>query len=122
MTFYRRYAEQVTNSIPVVYKNFVDKLQKKKFSHIQTYNIISQDLAIFLKLSILKDTDTIETIKLLKNHFENYENIYYNRKLYKILKKYKKEVFAIRRPDKRKRKAFRTSVGLKLRKITLFKL
>ncbi|MEA1916325.1 MAG: glycosyltransferase family 2 protein [Campylobacterota bacterium] len=122
MTYYRRYAEQVTSAPPVVYKNFPDKLKQKKAVRVDAGNVFVKDLNVFLTLKILKDEDTIKIIKLLIEHFRHHEHTYYHRELHKILKKYRDEVFAIMRPSKRKRRAFRTSVGLKLRTMTLFKL
>jgi glycosyltransferase involved in cell wall biosynthesis len=122
MTYYRRYAEQVTNAPQVIYENFAHKLRHKKQSRIAAAKVFVKDLDVFLSLKILKDEDTIKLIKLLKEHFEQHERTYYNRKLHKMLKKYKDEVFAITRPSKRKRRPFKTAIGMKLRTLTLFKL
>ncbi len=122
MTYYRRYADQVTNKPIVVYEKFSHKLEHKKTSRIAAAKVFVKDLDVFLSLKILKDKDTIKLIKLLKEHFEQHERTYYNGKLHKMLKKYKDEVFAITKPSKRKKRPFKTAIGMKLRTLTLFKL
>jgi hypothetical protein len=122
MIYYRRYSEQVTNVEKVVHKNFFTKLDFKKTQRLKTVDIRATDMEAFKSLKILKDEDTILIIDLLTKHFRNYENVYFDMKLYKLLKKYNEEVFAGFRPSKRKRRAFRTATGMKLRTLTLFKL
>ena len=122
MTYYRRHEEQVTHLSIVKYTSFLDKLQKKQIKHKLLAANIVNNMKAFLSLEILKNKETIELINLLKEHFSNYHNVYYDKKLYKKLQKYQNQIFAILPPSKRKKRIYRTSIGLKLRKITLFKL
>lgn len=69
---------------------------------------------MFFSLKILKNKESRDIIEMLIKHFENYEHIYYNKPLHKILKKYKNDIFAIRKKNKRIKRAMRASLGLKL--------
>lgn len=120
MTYYRKYEGQVTHQGDVIPKNIFKRLQYKKNLRLKVANIRKKDIEAFLSLSILKDDDTIRLLHLLLEHYENYEKIYFNYTLYKMLKKYTKEVFCSIRESKRGRRAFRTAVGLKLKQLSLF--
>ena len=120
MTYYRRYSEQVTHVEKKEHKNFFEKLKYKQEERMKVAQIRAQDLEVFKSLSILKDEETLKIINLLLEHFNNYQNAYFNIQLYKILKKNTSEVFAGFRPSKRRKRAFRNAVGLKLRTLTLF--
>lgn len=122
MTYYRRYPEQVTHSPKVISENFIDKLKQKQDIKIKEMRVTLQDLEILATIPKLKNSNTLDIIKLFIEHFHNYKNIYFNISLYKILMRYNDEVFAILKKSKRKRRAFRSAVGLKLHKLTLFKL
>ncbi len=122
MTYYRRYPEQITVRVEKSYKGFFDKFKQKKQSRLKDAQILIDDLKAFLSLSILKDAETIELLKLLLKHNTNYANIYYDKKLHKILKKYQNEIFAMVKKKIRNKRAFRTAIGLKFRTVTLFKL
>ncbi len=93
MTYYRRYADQVTNKPIVVYENFSHKLKHTKISRIDAAKVFVKDLDVFLSLKILKDKDTIKLIKLLKEHFENIQNIHFNKFLQTKLLEYENEIF-----------------------------
>ena len=120
MTYYRKYSGQVTDKAKPKPKNILEKLQQKKDLQIEVARIRKDDLEAFDSLSILPDDATKEIIKLLLQHYTNYSKIFFNFKLYKILKQYTQEVFASNRPNKRPRRAFRTAVGLRLRVVSLF--
>ena len=120
MTYYRRYPEQVTKSREKNYESFFDRFEKKKDIRLKSANVAIKDLNLFLSLKILKNEETREIIEMLIKHFENYEHIYYNKSLHKILKKYKDDVFAIRKKNKRNKRVIRTSMGLKLHTKTFF--
>lgn len=122
MTYYRRYAEQITHHHKVQSKHIFDKIHNKELIKVKENSVILTNLEVFKTLEILKDKETINIINLLIEHYINYKKIFFSFNLYAILKRNDDEVFAIFRPSKRKRKAFRTSVGLKLQKLTLFKL
>ncbi len=122
MTYYRRYTEQVTNQVEIKYKNFFDKLEQKKKGKLNFAKAIVNNIDSYLSLTILKDKETIKTMKLIKEHYTKYEDIYYNKALHKALKKHKEEIFAITSPNKRTKRAFRTALGLKFRALTLYKV
>lgn len=122
MTYYRRYAEQVTNRENIVHDSFFKKLKYKKESRIKAVEARLTDLKLFKSLVILRDKNTIEIVDLLIEHYQNYENTYFNKKLYIALRKNLNEVFASFRKQKRAKVAFRTALGLKFRTMTLFKI
>ena len=122
MTYYRRYSEQITKKREKNYESFFDRLEKKKELRLKNAKVAVKDLKLFLSLKILKNEETKEIIRTLIKHFENYEDIYYNKSLHKILKKYKNDVFAMRKRNKRDKRVIRTSMGLKLHQRTLFVL
>jgi glycosyltransferase involved in cell wall biosynthesis len=120
MTYYRRYSEQVTNVNKATHKSFLDKLQYKKNRWIELVEERKKDLEIFRTLPILKDKNTIYILESLIEHLNNYKNIYFNFKIYRIFKENLEDIFAGFRPKKRAKKAFRNAIGLKLRVATLF--
>lgn len=121
MTYYRRYEQQITNKVQKEeYKGFESRLSIKEKSKIDIAKTIITDLNVYKDYHLLKNTSTLEVINLILDLYENYENINFSIKLYKILKKYEDEVFAIQKKKKRYKMSIRTSVGLKLHKKTLF--
>lgn len=120
MTYYRKYEGQVTHQGDVIPKNIIKRLQYKRNLRLKVAKIRIKDIEAFLSLSILKDNDTILLLNLLLEHYKNYEKIYFNFKLYKILKKYTQEVFCSIRESKRNRRAFRNAVGLRLKELSFF--
>lgn len=121
MTFYRRYNEQVTCHEKQTHKSYFEKLKYKKENLTNQAKNKTNNLEAFKSLSIL-DNDTKKIINLLIWHFSNYEDIYLNTQLYNILKSNADNIFAVYPPNKRKKQAFRHSVGLKLQLITLFRI
>ncbi len=119
-TYYRRYDEQVTKAREKDYKNFIDRFNQKKQIRIEDAKVLHRDLETFLTLDLLKDKETIRIIKALSDHYRNYAKITYNKPLAKLLKRYKDEIFAIRKPQKRAKRIFRTAIGLKFHLYTLF--
>ena len=121
LTYYRRYADQVTHieNIPKPF-NPITRFFFKKDAYTKTAKAYVPALKTFYDANLVKNQDTIRLIKELLYQFENYEAIYFNFSLYKLLKKYENEVFCSIRPSKRKRRAFRLSVGLRLKTLTLF--
>jgi len=117
MTYYRRYVEQVTNTRDNDYGNFFMRLEKKKSLRLEAAKVAVKDLQNFLSLTILKDKECIEIIKMLIKHFENYAYIYYNIPLHRLLKKYEEEIFEIRIKNKR---VIYTAMGLQLHAKTFF--
>lgn len=122
MTYYRRYSEQITKKREKDYEGFFDRFEKKKAFKVKSAKIAVKDLTAFLSLSILKNEETKEIIEMLIKHYENYEDLVFNKPLYQILKKHQDDVFAISKKDKRAKRALRTAMGLKLHTRTLFVL
>jgi glycosyltransferase involved in cell wall biosynthesis len=120
LTYYRKYSGQVTDKQKPKPKNFFEKLKQKKDLQLEVADIRKKDLQAFSSLKILGNDATREIVEALLEHYKNYEQCFFNFKLYKLLKKYTQEVFASNRPSKRPRRAFRTAVGLKLRVASLF--
>ncbi|XOB61352.1 glycosyltransferase family 2 protein [Campylobacterota bacterium DY0563] len=119
LTYYRRYAEQITSTREKNYKSFIDRFQTKKASNLKSAKDIIDNLSIFETLEYL-DKDIKLIIKESLIHFNNFSNSYFNYKLFKILKKYKDEVFAIKKDKKRLKYIRRISYGLKAHIISLF--
>jgi len=122
MTYYRRYSEQVTKKRGKDYENFFDRFEKKRTLKMKQAKVAVKDLNVFLSLSILKNQETTELIKMLIKHYENYEQSYYNTNLHTMLKKYKDDIFAIQQSNKRDKRVTRTAMGLKMHTRTLFVL
>jgi glycosyltransferase involved in cell wall biosynthesis len=122
MTYYRRYSEQITKKREKDYEGFFDRLKKKKEFKVKSAKVAVKDLRTFLSLKILKNEETKEIIEMLIEHYENYEQLVFNKPLYKLLKKHKDDIFAMSKKDKRDKKAMRTAMGLKLHTRTLFVL
>jgi len=121
MTYYRRYEGQVTHQNTDMPKNIFKRLAYKKNLLLNTrINVNIKNIEAFLSLLILKDRESIILLNLLLNHYRNYEKIYFNFKLYNMLRKYTQEVFCSIRESKRNRRAFRNSVGLKLKLLSFF--
>jgi glycosyltransferase involved in cell wall biosynthesis len=120
MTYYRKYEGQVTHQGDVIPTNIFHRLQYKKNLRMKVANIRAKDCEAFLSLKILKDEDTIKILELLLKHYQNFEKIYFNYKLYKILHRYTEELFCSIRESKRPRRAFRTAVGMKLKVLSFF--
>ncbi len=93
MTYYRRYAQQVTHNPQVMSKNFFDKLEQKKEIKIKEMKVILKDLEVLSTLDILKGSQTLVVINLLINHFQNYQNIFFNFALHRALSRYSNEIF-----------------------------
>ncbi|WP_320034597.1 glycosyltransferase family 2 protein [Halarcobacter sp.] len=119
LTYYRRYAEQITSTREKNYKSFIDRFQTKKASNLKSAKDIIDNLSIFETLEYL-DKDIKLIIKESLIHFNDFSNSYFNYKLFKILKKYKDEVFAIKKDKKRLKYIRRISYGLKAHIISLF--
>nr|WP_321266213.1 glycosyltransferase family 2 protein [uncultured Sulfurimonas sp.] len=121
MIFYRKHDEQVTFSKKQTHKNYLQKLQYKKEILLEQVKNKIYNLEAFRTLSIL-DNDTKKLLDLLTLHYNNYEDIYFNTKLYNILKNNADDIFFLYPAKKRKKQAFRHSVGLKLNAMTLYKI
>lgn len=120
MTYYRRYSEQITKKREKDYESFFDRLKKKKEFKVKSAKVSVKDLRIFLSLNILKNVETKEIIEMLIKHYENYEHLFFNKPLYRILEKHKDDIFAMSKKDKRAKRAMRTAMGLKMHTSTLF--
>jgi len=120
MTYYRKYEGQVTHQGDIIPSNIFARLEYKKNLRLKVAKIRAADCEAFLSLKILQDKDTIKILELLLEHYKNFDKIFFNYKLYKLLKLYTQELFCSIRESKRNRRAFRTAVGLKLKIISFF--
>lgn len=120
LTLYRRYSEQITSVHKKEYKNFIHRFKEKKIKKIKYSMKHLNNLKAFSKLSILKDEELLEIINKSIYHFENYSKIFYNKKLYRILKKHKDNIFAIQSLKKRDKLVFKLSSGLKINTTSMF--
>jgi len=120
MTYYRRYSEQITKTREKNYENFFDRFEKKKNLRLESATASVKDLQNFLALSILTNVKTRDIIQMLIQHFENYEKIYYNFPLHRLLEKYQDDMFAMRKKNKRRKRVMRTAMGLKVHTRTFF--
>ncbi|PLY05629.1 MAG: hypothetical protein C0625_12415 [Arcobacter sp.] len=119
MTYYRRYSEQITKTREKDYKNFKDRFNTKKESNIKSAKDAIANLTIFKKIEVLDD-EIKQIIETSLNHLNNFENKYFSIELYKLLKKYKNEIFAIKKKNKRIKYVRRMSYGLKAHMASLF--
>jgi glycosyltransferase involved in cell wall biosynthesis len=120
MIYYRRYEEQITHQKEIISNGFFNRtkiLENRLLEHTKTK---ADDLKAFLELDTLQDDNTKKILQLLINHYTNYKNIFFNIKLYKTLKKFNNEIFAIRNSKNRKKELLSTVIGLKFHKITFF--
>ncbi|NOR55884.1 MAG: glycosyltransferase [Sulfurovum sp.] len=120
MTYYRRYSEQITKTREKDYEGFFDRFEKKKNIRQDNANVVVKDLENFLSLSIVTNKETKHIIHMLLEHFRLYGKIYYNFSLYRLLLQHQDDIFAIRKQNKRKKRAMRTAMGLKLHTSTFF--
>jgi len=120
MVYYRQHSNQITKDTKEKHTNFLLKLKKKKLGYIEKSKEVLNNVNALLKLKILDDNTTINILKSLKTHHENYEYIYYNRQLHKELRKYKKDLFAILDDKKQNKMPFQMSLGLKYKLMNIF--
>jgi len=118
-TYYRRYNEQITNNVKKSYTSIYTRFKKKEELYlinakkcISYYNILKFVKGI--------DNDMIAILDTIIEHYSNYEKGYFNLKMYKCLKKYKNEIFAIIKEHKRDRYTIKYSVKNKLKKLLLY--
>jgi len=118
-TYYRRYAEQITSNAKRNYISIYDRFKKKEElyltnakKYISYYNILKSVRGIDSDMKVILDT-VIE-------HYSNYEKGYFNFKMYKCLKKYKNEIFAMNKEHQRERYLIKYSAKNKLKKLLLY--
>jgi glycosyltransferase involved in cell wall biosynthesis len=120
LVFYRRHSAQVTNEAEKNYKSIKDRFQKK---NKKTIKWAEEHLNIFKSYSYiyndLKDADK-EILKEAINHHRNYNNKIFNLRLFKLLFLNKDRLFAFVPSNKRVKKAFIYSLGLRGHALTLF--
>ena len=121
MTYYRRYSEQVTKNVTKDYKSITDRLNKKENSYL----LHAQNLVNYCKaFSSVKeiDSDMKNILDTFIDHYSNYKEGYFNFKMQACLKKYKDELFAIKRGKTRNRYIARYSSKNKLLKIFFYSI
>jgi len=122
LTYYRRYTEQVTHKSKKQHKSFFSKMKYKRQRNIDNALLREKELLALRQLTISQNDDTIELLNELINHFHNYKVIFFNFKLYLLLRKYSNEIFAIIPYKKRLKKTRRYAIGLRLKELSLFSL
>lgn len=121
MTYYRRHQEQVTKTKPKNYKNFLDRLNIKRDRKTNDAKQFINDFTHYKNFStLIGDTQTAEILNALLSHFINYEKIFINFKLRRMLMEFSNELFAIIQKNRRIRQVKRLSMGLKFHQSTLF--
>jgi glycosyltransferase involved in cell wall biosynthesis len=120
MTYYRRYSDQITCARVKDYNGFFDRFRKKAKIRLDEARVIARDLYIMLDSGFITDQEGKKIVQLLIRHYEEYKNTVYNGELHKLLKKHKDKIFEIRKPGKRMKRVIRTSMGLRMHKLTCF--
>ena len=121
MTYYRRYSEQITRNVTKDYKSITDRLNKKENSYLlHAQNLVNYCNA-FRNVKEL-DNEIKNILDILIEHYSNYKEGYFNFKMQSCLKKYKDELFAIKRGKTRNRYITRYSSKNKLLKIFFYSI
>jgi glycosyltransferase involved in cell wall biosynthesis len=121
MTYYRRYNNQITHCEKISNKNSWIKYQQKSDNLIRKYNQHLKDLNSFNQLSTL-DSLTQEIISSLIIHFQKKHMWTFNFHLFKLLFKYRNQIFESFPPKRRLWLSISYSLGIKLHTLTLFKI
>lgn len=123
MIYYRRHVEQVTLH-PIKNKNFdyfKTRVRQKTDEKMRFTKMKLIDFTAFRELSIkINDSEMIELLGELIHHYQNYRKIIMNISLRKLLLRYKDEIFAIAKSEKREKRAKRAALGLKYYLYTFF--
>ncbi len=119
LTYYRRYSEQITSTREKNYKSLRDRFNTKKDSNIKSVKDAIDNILVFKTIDIL-DNEIKEIMEISLKHLTTFKNSYFSNKLFRILKKYKDEVFAIKKENKRMKYVRRISYGLKAHIISFF--
>jgi glycosyltransferase involved in cell wall biosynthesis len=123
MIYYRRHVEQVTLH-PVKTKNFdyfKTRIQQKTDEKMRFAQIRLIDFSAYRALSKrLGDKEMSGLLDMLIDHYQNYRKIIINVSLRNLLIRYKDEIFAIAKSEKRAKRAKRAALGLKYYLYTFF--
>lgn len=120
-TYYRRYSEQVTKDIERDYTSVFDRFKKKQVSYLITANNLIDSCKVFKTLNNI-DVDMGIILDTVIEHYSTYENGYFNFRMYRCLKKYKSEIFAIKKEHKVDRYIRKYSSKNKLQRLLIFSL
>ncbi len=121
MTYYRRYSEQITRNVTKDYKSIADRLNKKENSYLfYAQNLVNYCKAFRNVQEIDSEMKTI--LDIFINHYSNYKKGYFNFNMQTCLKKYKDELFAIKKGKTRNRYITRYSSKNKLLKIFFYSI
>ncbi|WP_419677751.1 glycosyltransferase family 2 protein [Aliarcobacter lanthieri] len=120
-TYYRRYSEQVTKDIERNYISVFDRFKKKEDSYLITAKNLIDSCTVFKTVKNI-DMDMDIILDTIIEHYSNYESGYFNFKMYRCLKKYKSEIFAIKKEQKVDRYIRKYSSKNKLQKILIYSL
>ncbi|QKF72664.1 glycosyltransferase, family 2 [Aliarcobacter faecis] len=121
MTYYRRYSEQVTKDSKKEYKTISDRLKKKEKSYLLHAENLVNYCKEFAKVKNI-DEDMKNILDIFIGHYSNYNKGYFNLKMRDYLKKYKNELFAIKREKTRDRYIKRYYFKNKLLKIFFYSI
>lgn len=111
MTYYRRYSEQITHKSRKSSNNIFKRAKIKKQYRIDQANYHFNNLLAFSQVEIIDNT-TRAIIEASIKHFKNYNNKFYSKDLFNLLKKHKDTVFAIKLKHERKNSANKIARGL----------
>jgi len=118
-TYYRRYREQITKTIEKNYTSIYDRFKKKEKRDLMNTKVILNNCNVFKNVRDL-DYDMKAILDIVIEHYSNYEKGYFNFKMYKCLKKYKDEIFAIKNEHKRNKYSIQFSCKSKLKKSCIY--
>lgn len=120
-TYYRRYDGQVTKHVEISYSSIFDKFKIKQNRYEEHAKVISDYCSEFRTVENL-DEETKNILDTIIEHNLIYDIGYFNLKMFKCLKKYKDELFAIKNTNKRNRYIRRYSAKNKLHNILMYSL
>jgi glycosyltransferase involved in cell wall biosynthesis len=123
MIYYRRHEEQVTLH-PIKRKDFTyfkTRIRQKTEEKIKFITMKLKDFSAYRKFSYdIGDEAMVELLDILIDHYQRYRSIVINYPLRKLLIRYKDELYAIAKSEKRLTRAQRASFGLKYYLYTFF--
>lgn len=119
--YYRRYNEQVTKHIEKNYNSIFDKFKKKENHWLNFARNVVNYCSAFKSIKDLDD-ETIYILNTLIEHYSNYKEGFFSYKTYICLRKYKKELFTIKKGESRNRYLFRFSSKNNLLKVLFYSI
>lgn len=121
MTYYRRHSEQVTMKKEKDYKSIIDRLNKKENLYLSHSQNLLNYCRAFDKVRCI-DEDSRNILNKLIEHYSNYQKGFFSFKMKNCLKKYKNELFAIKKEKSRNRLVMRYSSKNNLLKLFFYSI